>query len=128
MINIALIVLSLCLVISGTMPLLGGKRVRGVWVRLSGLLMLALSILTLFVPTKVFLVLSGLIFGTFVLAYFFVKGDEPNTQEDSNNFFQSSKDELKTYADAAKGIVAFLLVLGVLFGGFMLVAKIIKGS
>ncbi len=126
MIPILLIIISISLIVSGNMPLLGGKKIRGMWVRIGGVFMLALSILTIFVSTKAFIFLFVLILGLYALVYFFVKGEEPTTNESDFNLSNSSKKELKTYFDAGKGLLMIPLVLGILYGCFMLVIWLIK--
>ena len=62
MISIALIIISVFLVISGNMPLLGGKRARGNLVRIGGGVMLCLSILSMLAPENVSFILLMFIY------------------------------------------------------------------
>lgn len=97
MISIALIIISIILMISGNMPLLGGKRARGSLVRIGGGILLCLSILTMLAPKNVSFILMIFIFGMLAGVYFFAKGEEPTEDEAKLYGFRSSKDELKTY-------------------------------
>ena len=67
-----------------------------------------------------------LIFGMLAGVYFFAKGDEPAEDEAKLYGFRSSKDELKTYGAAVKGMALFLAVLGIVFVGVWVLLKMIR--
>lgn len=117
MISIALTIFSVCLMISGTMPLLGGKKARGIWVRIGAGVMLLLSIIAMLSPDNVGSILLAIIFGVLAGVYFFIKGDEPTEEEAMLYGFKSAKDEMKTYGEAIKSMAVFIVVLVVIFGG-----------
>lgn len=125
MITIALVLMSISLIIGGNMPLLGGKRVRGIWVRIGGFVLLALSFLFSYLPSKQSLIVLVSILVLLALVYLFVKGEEPTKKESKSNLFSYSKDELKTYFDAAKGILIFFVVMACMFGALLLTISFI---
>jgi hypothetical protein len=113
-------------VISGTMPLLGGNKARGILVRIGGGVMLFLSILSMLAPDNISSILLVVIFGILAGVYFFIKGDEPTEKEAKLYGFKSAKDELKTYGDAIKGMTVFFVVLIVIFGSIFALLQIFR--
>lgn len=76
MISIPVILFSLIIIFKGKMPLYSGKAIQGKKVRLTGLAMLALSVSSLLVSSKMALLLIFLAVIIVVGLYFFAKGDE----------------------------------------------------
>lgn len=126
MISIPLIILSASIMISGTMPLLGGKKARGRMVRVGGGVMLFLSVLTMLTPDSAGLILLAAILGMLTGVFFFGKGDEPTDKEAMLYGFKSPREELKTYGDTIKGMIVFVVILIVICVGLITVLHIYR--
>lgn len=127
MISIALIIVSVGLLIYGKMPLLGGKIIRGVKVRYAGALILAISVGTFFLPTKLSVILSVLTLAGLGGSYFFLKGEDPTAGEAKTMLFTSAHDEKKAYSSATMGLVITVLIMVAFGGGAWLLIKLIRG-
>ena len=126
MISIALITLSLVLIFTGKMPLVGGKAIKGQKVRIGGLLMLALSGFSIFVATKMSLLLNSLVIIGVIGAYFFLKGDIPNRGETGKGLFTSKAEEKKTYSQALLGLLIAIAIMILFVVGIFLLLMIIR--
>ena len=127
MISIALIILSVILLISGKMPLLGRKVIRGIKVRYTGALILALSVCSFFLSTKLSVILNVLTLAGICGVYFFVKGEAPTENEAKTMLFTSAQDEKKTYSSATVGLIIAVVIMVAFGGGAWLLIKLIKG-
>ena len=127
MISIALIIVSVILLISGKMPLLGGKVSRGVKVRYAGALILAFSVGSFFLSTKLSVILNILTLAGIGSAYFFIKGEDPTENEAKTMLFTSAQDEKKTYSSATVGLIITVAIMVAFGGGAWLLIKLIRG-
>ena len=76
MISIPIILLSILIIFKGKMPLYSGNVFKGNVVRLFGLIMLSISMSSLFVSSKLSLLLIAIVILLIVGFYFFVKGED----------------------------------------------------
>jgi hypothetical protein len=127
MISIGLIILSVILLISGKMPLIGGKLIRGDKVRYGGALVLALSVNSFFLSTNLSVILDVLTLAGICGVYFFVDGEAPTEIEAKTMLFTSAQDEKKTYSTAAVGLIITVVVIVACGGGAWLLIKLIRG-
>lgn len=127
MITIALVILSLTLLVSGKMPLLGGKVTMGSKVRYAGVLILALSVCSFFLSTKLSLIIIILTLSGIGGVYFFVKGEDPTEDEAKTMLFSSAQDEKKTYSSATMGLIITVVIMVAFGGGAWLLIKLIRG-
>ena len=84
MISIPIILLSIIIIIRGKMPLYGGKIFSGNVVRLSGIVMLSISVSSLFVTSKIRLLLIAIVILLIAGLYFFLKGEDGTTKKSSS--------------------------------------------
>ena len=126
MISIALIIISLVLIFTGKMPLVGGKAMKGQNVRIGGLLMLALSGGSIFVAIRISLLLNLLVIISVIGVYFFVKGDVPDRDEEG--LFTSEAEEKKTYSQAISGLLIAIAMMILFVVGIFLLLMIIRGG
>ena len=126
MISIALIIISLVLIFTGKMPLVGGKAMKGQNVRIGGLLMLALTGGSIFVATRISLLLNLLVIISVIGVYFFVKGDVPDRDEEG--LFTSEAEEKKTYSQAISGLLIAIAMMILFVVGIFLLLMIIRGG
>lgn len=128
MITILLIIMSIILIATGNMPVIGGNRFRGKWVRFFGLIMLVLSSMLIFAATlQQSGMLLGIIFGLYALLYFFVKGEPPTKKEFEVNMHKTKEDELAVYKETFKNL--FMVGMGIaiiVLGGFQILKAILK--
>ena len=127
MISIALVILSVILLISGKMPLLGAKVIRGIKVRYAGALILSLSVCSFFISTKLCLIFNVLTLAGIGGVYFFVKGEDPTEDEEKTMLFSSAQDEKKTYSSATVGLIIAVVIMVAFGGGAWLLIKLIRG-
>jgi hypothetical protein len=128
MITAALILLSAGLLISGKMPVLGGKVIRGAKVRYAGALIFLISVCSFFLSRKISLTINVLILVAIVVAYFFLKGEAPTEAEAKTMLFSSAEDEKKTYSTAIVSLIVFFIIILVFSGGVWLLLRLIKGT
>ena len=76
MISIPIILLSILIIFKGKMPLYSGYVFQGSVVRLFGLIMLSICASSLFVSSKLSLLLIAIVILLIVGFYFFVKGED----------------------------------------------------
>ena len=76
MLSIPVILLSLIIIFKGKMPLYGGQTIQGNKVRLTGLAMLTLSVISLFISSKIGLLLIFLAIIPMAVLYLFGKAEE----------------------------------------------------
>ena len=83
MISIPIMLLSIIFIITGKMPLFSGKVIEGNIVRLAGIVILSISVCSLFFTTKMRLILIALVIPLIAGIYFFVKVEdgEKNSSE-----------------------------------------------
>ena len=124
MMFIILLILSLPLVITGKMTLLGGRTIQGKMVRIFGIGLFLLSMATSYFPESLSLSLFLIAMVFYLSAYFFTVGKEPTKDEKRLCGFKSEKDELRTYSISLQGIMAFLIVLGLVLCCTMLILKL----
>jgi len=74
--SIPVILLSLIIIFKGKMPLYGGQTIQGNKVRLTGLAMLTLSVISLFISSKIGLLLIFLAIIPMAVLYLFGKAEE----------------------------------------------------
>lgn len=127
MISIAIIILSVILLVSGKMPLLGGKVIRGIKVRYASALILALSVCSFFLSTKLSVIFNVLILAGIGGVYFFVKGEDPTENEAKTMLFASAEDEKKSYSSAVMGLIITVVIMVAFGGGAWLLIKLIRG-
>lgn len=125
MLSVCLSVFAVSLIASGNMPLLGGKRARGNVIRLGGGFLLILSITAFFSDTFLSIIINSFSSCILLAIYFFAKGDNPTKDEIKINNFNSRREELQTYGDAAKGLVAFVVVISLVLGAVCGILRII---
>ena len=127
MISIALIIVSVSLLIYGKIPLLGGRIIRGARVRYAGALILAISVCSFFLSTKLSVILNILTIAGIGGAYFFVKGEDPTAKEAKVMLFTSAQDEKKAYSSATVGLIITVVIMVAFGGGAWLLIKLIRG-
>ena len=127
MISIALIIVSVSLLVYGKMPLLGGKIIRGARVRYVGALILAISVCSFFLSTKLSVLLNILTLAGIGGSYFFLKGEDPTESEAKTMLFTSAHDEKKAYLSATMGLIITVLIMVAFGGGAWLLIKLIRG-
>ena len=127
MISIALIILSVILFVSGKMPLLGGKVIKGIKVRYASALLLTLPVCSFFLSTKVSVILNVLTLAGIGGVYFFVKGEAPTEDEAKTMLFKSAEDEKRTYSSATMGLIITVVIMIAFGGGAWLLIKLIRG-
>ena len=76
MISVPIILLSIIIIFKGKMPLYSGNVFKGNVVRLFGLIMLSISMTSLFVSSKLGLLLIAIVIFLIAGCYFFMKGED----------------------------------------------------
>jgi hypothetical protein len=76
MISIPIILLSIIIIIRGKMPLFSGNVFQGKAVRYVGIIMLTISVGSLFVSSKLSLLLIAIVILLIAGCYFFVNGED----------------------------------------------------
>ena len=128
MLFIALIILGIALVIQGKVPVFGGQIVEGKRVRILGAGTLILSLLAFFNLGNLHWWFFGFEILILILFYFFVKGRESTTEEKKDLMFSSKSEEADVFKGLVKGILIFIAVLGVVFGGLFLILMVVTKS
>lgn len=120
-----LFLIPLIQIITGASPLAGNRRVKGIKVRLCGLLVLSLLIVSLFLPTEIKKIVGPSVFILYLIGYFTLKGEECPAGESYNFSVKSKSEEIKTYLDVFKGIMAYAIIISFCFGIIFLVGMLI---
>ncbi len=126
MIAAAIIICGLYLVIKGDTFIYGGRVAEGKPVRLFGLVLIGLSVLSLVLTGTLAWVILGVDIVSIVIFYIFAKGRKATEEEQKDNIFSSKEDEKGAVKVFGKAVVILAIAFVVLLGGVFVLLLILK--
>ena len=127
MINVALAIIFAIIFISGKMPLVGGRMIRGTRARLVGASAFAISFISLFLPTNLNILLNLIVIVILSAIYFLARGEPQHLNKRGANQFASIEEEKITYKYSLIGLGFTAAILFVIGGVVWLLVTFIKG-
>ncbi len=123
--HVLMIILGIVCAIQGKTSAFGGQIIEGIKVRVLGISIIILSIVSILSPFKICI---GIFFFELLLlglAYFICKNRKPKVDEKSSLPFYSKKEEKAFYKELGVGVLKLFLILGSILGFVSLIFLII---